>query len=64
MQNNCSPEVMNKVFPTNEPIYEYDLKHTSDFAAHRIKTLWYGSESLSYLGTRLWNVLPDEYKKS
>ena len=35
-----------KVFPINEPIYEYDLRNTSDFAARRIKTERYGSESL------------------
>ena len=63
VQNNCSPEIMNKVFPTNEPIYEYDLRNTSNFAARPIKTVRYGSESLSYLGPRLWNILPDEYKK-
>ena len=63
VQNNCSPEIMNKVFPINEPIYEYDLRNTSDFAARRIKTVRYGSESLSYLGPRLWNILPDECKK-
>ena len=63
VQNNCSPEIMTKVFPTNEAICEYDLRNTSDFAARRIKTVRYGSESLSYLGPRLWNILPDEYKK-
>ena len=52
-----------KVFPINEPIYEYDLRNTSDFAARRIKTERDGSESLSYLGPRLWNILPDEFKK-
>ena len=63
VQNNCSPEKINKVFPTNEPIYEYDLRNTSDFAARHIKAIQHGSESLSYLGPRLWNILPDEYKK-
>ena len=53
---------MNNVFLINEPIYEYDIRNTSDFAARRIKTVRYGSESLSYLGQRLWNILPDEYK--
>ena len=57
-QDNCSPEIMNKVFPTNKAICDYDLRNTSDFAARRIKT-----ESLSYLGPRLWNIFPDEYKK-
>ena len=56
-------EIINKVFPKNEPIYEYDLRNTSDFAARRIKTVRYGSGSSSYLGPRLWNILPDEYKK-
>ena len=63
VQNNCSPEIMNKVFPINEPIYKYDLRNTSNFAACRIKTVRYGLESLSYLGPRLWNILPNEYKK-
>ena len=48
---------MNKVFPLNEPVYEYDLINTSDFAARRIKTVQHGSESLSYLGPRLWNIV-------
>ena len=26
VQNNCSPEIINKVFPTNEPNCEYDLR--------------------------------------
>ena len=64
VQNNCSPELMNKVFPINEPIYEYGLRNTTNFATSRIKTVRYGSESLSYLGLRLWNILLDEYKKS
>ena len=63
VQNNCLPEIMNKVFPTNEPIYEYYVRNTSDFAARRINTARYGLESLSYLGPRLWNILLDEYKK-
>ena len=63
VQNNCSPEIMNKVFPLNEPFYECDLRKTSDFAAWRIKTVRYESKSLSYLGSKLWNILPDEYKK-
>ena len=38
VQITCSPEIMNKVFPKNEPIYEYDLRNTSDFVACRINT--------------------------
>ena len=39
-QNNCSPEIMNKVFLINERIYEYG--NTSEFAARRIKAVRYG----------------------
>ena len=63
VQNNCSPEIMKKVFAITEPIYDYDLRNTPNFAARRIKKVRYGSESLSYFGPRLWNILPDEYKK-
>ena len=62
-QNNCSSEIINKVFPINKTIYEYDLINTSDFAARRIKTVRYGLESSSYLGPRLLNILSDKYKK-
>ena len=41
-QNNCSPEIMDKVFLINERIYEYDLGNTSEFAARRMKTVRYG----------------------
>ena len=60
---NCLPETMNKIFSLNELIYEYDLRNTSDFAACHVKKVRYGSESLSYLRPRLWDILPDEYKK-
>ena len=63
VQSNFSPEIINKVFPTTESICEYDLRNNSNFAARRIKTVRYGSESLLYLGPRLWNILPDECKK-
>ena len=54
---------MNKVFLIKEPIYEYDLRNTFDFATCCINTVRYGLKSLSYFGPRLWNILPDEYKK-
>ena len=57
VQTDCSPEIMNNFFPTNEPCYEYDLRSNSNFAARRIKAVGYGSESLSYLRPRLWNIL-------
>ena len=63
VQNNFLLEIVSKVFPINEPIYEYDLRNTSDFAARHIKTVQYGPESLSDLRPRLWNILPDEYKR-
>ena len=58
VQKSCSLEIMNNVPPPkkkkkNEPIYECDLRNTSDFSAGRIKTAWYGLESLSYLGPKL-----------
>ena len=53
VQNNFLLEIISKVFPINEPIYEYDLRNTSDFAARHIKTVQYGPESLSDLRPRL-----------
>ena len=62
VQNNCSPKMMNKVFPINKPIHECNLRNTSDFVACGIKRIRYRSETLSYLRPRLWNILPEKHK--
>ena len=59
-KNGLLPELMNDVFEFIEK--PYSLRATSHFRSKKIRTTKYGIETLSYLGPKLWNVVPNEYK--
>ena len=41
----------------------YNLRRCNDFRIPSTRTVYYGSESISYLGPKIWNILPDEIKQ-
>ena len=41
----------------------YNLRW-SDFRIPSIGTVYHGSESISFLGPKIWNIFPDEIKQS
>ena len=51
---------------SNEPRNEqhYDLRKNSQFNIPPIRTVHHGSESISFLGPKLWNILPDRLKNA
>ena len=64
VQINFLSGIMKNVFPITEAIYNHNLTNISNFTFHGINTVRYGSESSSYLGPRLWKILPDKDLKS
>ena len=34
------------------------------FVTHNVRTEHYGKETLSYLGPKIWNIIPNEIKSS
>ena len=56
-----SPEPMNDVSEFIEK--PYSLRTTSHFRWRKIRTIKYGIETPSYLGPKLWNFVPNNYKK-
>ena len=60
VKNGLSPELMNDVFEFIEK--PYSLRTTSHFRSRKIRTTKYGIETPSYLGPKLWNLVPNEYK--
>ena len=52
-----APQIMNKVFPRNCTL-NYNLRCHPEFASRGINTVHYGSESLSFLGPKIWEMLP------
>ena len=60
VENGLSPELMNDVFDFIEK--PYSLRTTSPFRSRKIRTTKYGIKIPSYLGHKLWSLVPNEYK--
>ena len=54
---------MNKIFVKNAQHY-YDLRKKAEFKRNNVKTVYNGTETLTFLGPRIWEILPDYIKKS
>ena len=53
--NNLSPPIMNRVF-------ELDLRQISQFSRSLVRSVYHGTESISYLGPKIWYKLPEDHK--
>ena len=60
VKTGISPVIMDDIFQTREGIY--GLRNMSQFKQHCVKTVHFGTESVSFLGPKLWQILPQEYK--
>ena len=59
--NNLSLPIMNRVLELNSDSY-YNLRQISQFSRSLVKLVYHGTESISYLGPKIWDILPDDYK--
>ena len=55
-----APVIMNDVFRIRRN--DYNTRKADEFQSHCVKTVHYGTETVSVLGPKLWSVLPNEYK--
>ena len=58
-----TPQIMNEVFARNCAL-NYNLRRRCEFASRAINIAHYGSESLSFLGPKIWEMLPLDLKTS
>ena len=58
----CSPSITTELFEHREE-QRYNLRNNADFTIPATRTVYHGSESISFLGPKIWNVLPDRLKK-
>ena len=61
VKNNMAPEILTEIFPQKEN--NYSLRNRTTLQGRSIKTVMYGSEAISSLGPKIWNILPTELKK-
>ena len=62
IKNGLSNPLLDEIFTVSEPYY--DLRSNNNFQTRRVRTVRYGTESLSFLGPKIWNLLPLELKNS
>ena len=51
-----APKIINEVFPRSHNL-NYNLRRHPEFASGAINTVHYGSELLSFLGPKIWEML-------
>ena len=59
--NNLLPPGMNRVFKLNSDS-RYNLRQILQFSRCFVKSVYHGTESISYLGPKIWDILPDEHE--
>ena len=63
VRKGLSPAIITELFEHKEEHY-YNLRNNAEFAIPAIRTVYHGSESISYLGPKIWNILPDRLKNA
>ena len=61
VKNNMALEILTGIFPQTES--NYSLRNSTALQGRSIKTVMYGSETISSLGPKIWDILPTELKK-
>ena len=55
-----APKLMEEVFDIVD--IPYNLRNQTKFKSYPVKTVKYGLETVSYLGPKVWNLVPDNLK--
>ena len=56
-----SPPIFSELFRGRDICY--NLRSNSSFVVPHVKSVFHGSESISYLGPKIWDIVPLELKK-
>ena len=60
--NDLSPDLMQEIFQKREQ--PYNLRNSQPFKLNNVRTVRYGTETLSTLGPKIWAIIPNEIKLS
>ena len=61
VSNGLSPPIVSSIF-THKNCHPYNLRLNSQFSRPLVRSVFHGTESISYLGPVIWDILPDSYK--
>ena len=60
--NNLNPKIMKNIFMERD--ISYNLRKTKSFKTFNVKTVKYGTETLSFRGPKTWEMVPNVIKNS
>ena len=61
ISNRLSPPAVSNIF-TRKNCHPYNLRLNSQFSRPLVRSVFHGTQSISYLGPVIWDILPDSYK--
>ena len=59
--NGSSPPLMNSVLKLGKES-SYNLRYVSEFSRPMVQNVYQGNKSISYLGSKIWDILPEKLK--
>ena len=62
-KNDLPPLIVTELFGQRNEQH-CDLRKNSQFTISPIRTVHHGSESISFLGPKIWNILPDRMENA
>ena len=60
-KNELNPKIMEEIVTFKN--VDYDLRNNTSLKIGNLKTVYYGTESLTNLGAKIWNLLSNKYKE-
>ena len=62
IKNDLSPTLMKFIFP--DRTISYNLRNINPFQSTNVRTVYYGTETISFRDLKIWALVPDEIKNS
>ena len=62
VKSNMASEILNETFQNRTS--SYNLRTNSSFAVRPVHSVYRGTESLSFLGPKIWELVPEDAKQS
>ena len=62
VKSNMAPEILNEIFQNRTS--SCNLRINSSFAVRPMHSAYHGTESLSFLGPKIWELVPEDAKQS
>ena len=63
IKNDLSPLIFTELFEQRNEQH-YDLRKNSQFTKPPVRTVYHGSESIPFLGPKIWNILQNRLKNA